>query len=200
MNTAPELTPPWQLMLGLANSQDAPALEALIESIGPAEAFRALVHLTTNDREKILTTLTPAEAADLIEEIPDEHAADLIEQLPVEDAASIIAEMPSADQADVLSELNDKNVEAILAVMEPEVASDARQLISYSGDVAGGLMATQFISFDAQTSVGDAIDQMSELVNDEAVDDASIYVVSRSGKLRGSAILRQLFMTPLKTK
>ena len=200
MTSPADLTNPWEVMVDLAVSQDAEALESLVESIGPAEAFRALLRLTASDREKVLTTLSPEDAADLIEEIPDQHAADLIEQLPVENAASIIAEMPSADQADVLSELSSSDAQTILAAMEPEVASDAQQLIGYAGDVAGGLMSREFLSFHENATVSEIIDQFSDSSADESTGDTMIHVVSQNNKYMGATELRVLFTTPLTSR
>jgi len=83
----------WNSLRELADAGDSHKLEKFIESIGPSEAFRALLRLTAEERDKVLTTLAPKEAADLIEKIPYELAADLIEELPAEDAASIVNEM-----------------------------------------------------------------------------------------------------------
>jgi len=64
----------WEMLAKLADAGDAKGLESYVDHIGPSEAFRAILRLDPEKREKVLTTLSPEEAADLIEEIPDEHA------------------------------------------------------------------------------------------------------------------------------
>jgi magnesium transporter len=191
---------PWEELRELATTGDTVRIEAYLESLAPSEVVRAIFRLDAGSRERVLTTLSPAEAADLIEEIPDEHAADMIEQLEASDAAAILSEMQSDDQADVLGEMDDDDAEAILAEMEPEEAEDARRLLSYGDDVAGGLMMTEFLSFTEHTTIGDAIKEMSRLAETNGdYHRQDIYVVSSWGRLVGVAEVSTLVLTPSST-
>lgn len=186
---------PWEQMQALAQAGNVRGLEAFLDSIGPNEAFRALLRLEPDARERVLTTLSPDEAADLIEEIPDEHAADLIEELPVKEAASILNEMESDEQADVLSQIDPAKSEAILARMAPEEAADARRLMPYPRDVAGGLMMTEYLSYPEDRLVGDVIDDLSRRAEEEQRRDVHAYVVSATGRLIGQLDLRDLVLS-----
>lgn len=75
MTTGTDLQP-WERLEALARAGDAPGLEACLNQIGPGETFRAPLRLDPEQRERMLTTLSPDEAADLIEDIQDEHAAE----------------------------------------------------------------------------------------------------------------------------
>ena len=193
----------WEMLAGLAATGDVKALEAYVDSIGPSEAFRALLRLGPEDREKVLTTLSPEEAADLIEEIPDEHASDLIERLPAKQAASILSEMDVDDQVDVIGDMHAEDAEAILAEMAPEDAAHVRRLIRYDPEVAGGLMSTDYLAYKESVLVGDVIDDLAKRADerDESEHDAHVYAVSTSGKLIGVLDLRDLVLarrtTPL---
>ena len=173
----------WELLAKLAAAGDTKTLEAYVDSIGPSEAFRALLRLEPEDREKVLTTLSPEEAADLIEEIPDEHASDLIERLPAKQAASILSEMDVDDQVDVIADMHDDDAEAILAEMTPEDAAHVRRLIRYDPDVAGGLMSTDYLAYGESVLVGDVINDLSKRAEEreEPEHDAHVYVVSITG-------------------
>ncbi len=188
---------PWEQMQALAEAGNVRGLEALLDSIGPSEAFRALLRLEPEARERVLTTLSPDEAADLMQEIPDEHAADLIEELPVKEAASILNEMESDEQADVLAQIEPAKSEAILATMAPEEAADARRLLPYQRDVAGGLMMTEYLSYPEEKLVGDVIDDLSRRAEQEDEDrrDVHAYVVSATGRLIGQLDLRDLVLS-----
>ena len=73
MNTATNVeAQPWEKLVELAELGNTDRLEQYIESIGPSESFRALLRLEVDQRERVLTTLSPQEAADLMEEIPEE--------------------------------------------------------------------------------------------------------------------------------
>jgi magnesium transporter len=187
-------TPTWEQLDALAQEGDAKGLEAYVESIGPSETFRALLHLAPESRERVLTTLSPEEAADLIEEIPEEHAADLIEDLEAKDAASIVSEMESDDQVDVLANLDPQDAEAILARMSPEEAADARKRLPYPRDVAGGLMVTEYLSYADTATVRDVIENLNQRTEEGMSDDLHAYVVSAAGGFIGALDLRDLVL------
>lgn len=199
MSTETELHP-WERLDALALAGDARGLESYLDTIGPSEAFRALLRLEPESRERVLTTLSPSDAAELIEEIPEEHAADLIEDLDAEDAASIVSEMESDDKADVLANLDPADAEAILAEMEPEDAADARRLMPYARDVAGGLMVTEFLSFAESATARDVIEDLHRHAEESESDDLHAYVVSGTGRLIGTLNLRDLVLARRDTR
>jgi len=190
----------WEQMQALAQEGNVRGLETYLDTIGPSEAFRALLRLEPDARERVLTTLSPDEAADLIEEIPDEHAADLIEELPVGQAASILNEMESDDQADVLAQIDPERSEAILARMAPEEAADVRRLLRYPRDVAGGLMMTEYLSYPESQRVSDVVDDLGRRAEEGLHQDVHAYVISASGSLIGQLDLRDLVLARRSTQ
>jgi len=184
----------WERLEALAQPGNAKALEAYVESIGPSEAFRALLRLEPDARERVLTTLSPADAADLIEEIPEEHAADMLENLSVDEAASIVSEMESDEQADVLANLDPEDAEAIIARMPPDEARDARLLLPFPRDVAGGLMVTEYLSYPESSTVKDVIEDINQRAEEGLSDDLHAYVTSPAGLLIGALDLRDLVL------
>lgn len=188
-------TQPWKDLRSLATADDTDGLRALIDTLSPSEALRAIFRLDPADRQLVLTTLSPEEAADLIDEMPDEHAADLIEQLPVEDAAAILNEMDSDDQADVLGEMKSEDADAILAEMAPEEAKDARRLMKYEDDEVGGLMMTEVFAYEEDVTVADVLEGLSaagEISDQPQIRD--IYVISRWKRLIGVVRLSEIVM------
>ncbi len=193
---------PWDKLKELSHSGKSDALEAFVDSLGTREAIRAIFRLDARERDVVLRALSPAEAADLIEEMPDEHAADLIERLPAAEAAAIVTELRSDDRADVLGDMDEENAAAILEALEPEHAEEARRLVGYADDVAGGLMVTEYLSFEEGTTVQAAIEKLAafpDLADEAAAQQA--YVVSSLGVLIGEVALGDLVVakrpTPL---
>jgi len=188
---------PWERLRTLTEASDSHGLQQFIEMLGPSEAMRAMFRLGAEEQERVLTTLAPAEAAALIEDIPDEHAADMIERLDAGDAAAILNEMDSNDQADVLGEMDHDDAEAILAKMEPEEAEDARRLLNYADNVAGGLMITEFLSYSGTTTAEEVIDELRKRAeSDDQPHTQSIYVTTSWGSLVGVVALGDLVLTP----
>tara|TARA_B100001123_G_scaffold226926_1_gene255357 strand:+ start:1545 stop:2621 length:1077 start_codon:yes stop_codon:yes gene_type:complete len=188
---------PWEELRRLSKSGQNDALETYIETLGTREAIRAIFRLDADERDEVLKTLSPAEAADLIEEIPDEHAADLIERLPVIDAAAIVTELRSDDRADVLGDMEEQYAAAILDVLEPDEAAETRHLVGYADDVAGGLMVTEYLAFEEGVSVQQAIEKLATIPHlaDEAATQKA-YIVSSLGVLLGEVSLSELVAAP----
>ncbi len=186
---------PWKTLAYYAEAGERSELEAFVVAIGPSETFRALLRLDPAKRELVLTTLSPTEAAEIMEEIPGEHAADFMEQLSASDAASIVDAMESAEQADLLSGMSQAEAEAILAQMDPQRAADARELIRYPPDVAGGLMVTEFLAFRETAPVRAVLDALSDWVEARPDEEAHVYVVSDAGILIGGLDLRSLVLS-----
>ena len=186
---------PWTTLRHYAESGERRELEAFVEAIGPSEAFRALLRLDPAERELVLTTLSPTEAAEFMEEIPREHAADMIEKLAASDAATIVSQMESAEQADVLADMDKDDAEAILAEMSPASAADARDLIRYPRDVAGGLMVTEYLAYPETAAVRDVLDGLSDWVEKRPEESTHVYVVSPSGSLIGDIDFQALVLS-----
>lgn len=191
---------PWENLRDLAAANDMEGLKGFVDSLSPSEAVHAIFRLNSEDRQLVLTRLSPEEAADLIEDIPDEHAADLIERMPAEQAAAILNEMDSDDQADVLGEMSEHDAEAILAEMEPDEAKDARRLMQYDDDEAGGLMMTEVFAFEEDVTVGEVLEGLREYgENDDNPQIREIYVISRWKRLIGVVRLSDIVMSRRQT-
>ena len=119
---------------------DPGAIDGYLATLSGADVVRTMFRLAEDERQAVLRSLAPETAAEFIEDVPDEVAADLIEGLPVADAASIVTALPGHERADVLAEVDDDDLEAILDALTPETAADARELMSYPPESAGGLM------------------------------------------------------------
>jgi magnesium transporter len=106
-------------------------------------------------------------------------------------------EVDSDARADIFAVLNDDDREAILRQMSPDEAQDARALLAYPPNTAGGLMITEYLSYNARLSVEDVLKDMRE--NAERYSDYAVqyvYVTADDGKLEGVIRLRDLVMMP----
>ncbi len=191
-----EAIQPWDKITELLHQKNRQLLEDYIESISSRELVRALSHMGTEEQTQLLSSLSPDYSAYLLEEIPEAHASKLIRKLPVAEAATILNEMQSSEQADLLAALSEVNAEAILAEMKPEEAEDARMLLSYEPDEAGGLMITEYLAFKTNDTVKDVIADMTE--NSDTYSDYNVqylYVVDKDEKLEGVLRMRDLLLS-----
>jgi len=177
----------------LAKNASADEVEAYLDALEPAELVRAIYRLNPDEQRFLLIAVSPEKAAELIEELPDTHAADLIDDLPAQEAAAIVEEMASDERADLLAEMEQREAEAILEHLDEEDAEEARRLISYPPDTAGGLMMTEFAVYPMNATVREVVDDITRREADYSFLTVHyIYVVVRKYTLKGVLRLRDM--------
>ena len=185
----------WERLRELCASGDRVGLEEYIATLPSGEMARALSRLDVAERTTFFGLIEPAGAANIIEELPDEQGAAVLRELDPADAAAIVDEIDSDERADVLSELRDHEVDAILTQMDAGEAQEARQLMGYDPDTAGGLMITEFLRYYENQTVSDVLDDMRG--NAEKYAEYSVqylYVVSPEDQLVGVVPLRGIVL------
>jgi len=174
-------------------SADESRVAQLVENMSSQETLRQMSLLHEDDRDQLLTMLTPEAAAELIEEAPAEMAVAMIEGLDSIVAARIMEELNSDIQADIVQEMEPDSAEALLSEMAPDDVEDVRKLSQYDADTAGGLMELDAFAFGLDDTVGTILKRM--ISSDDEFDrhrGQHPYVVDREGKLLGVISLRNL--------
>jgi len=192
---------PWHFLEDLLERGDLQGLQDEIGALGVRETARAMSRLDHETNRRILTGLDAAFAAGLLEEMVAVQAGELLGHLPPEKAAPILEAMKSAAAADVMGELPAEMAEAVLRSLSPEKAREARRLARYAGDVAGGIMITEYLAFPVSWSVRQVIEALRD--DSEKYATYSIqytYVLDEAGKLVGVLPLRDMLLTPGKTE
>jgi magnesium transporter len=189
-----EVADTWDQVRSLI-SEGAPAdvIEAYLDSLEPADLLRAVFHLKPDEQRALLGAVSPDRAAELIEDLPDAHAADLIDDMPAHEAAAIVEEMASDHRADVLGEMAKEESDAILEHLEEEDAEEARRLISYPVDTAGGLMMTEFAAYPMSATVREVVEDLTGREGDYTFLTVHyVYVVIKKHRLKGVLRLRDM--------
>ncbi|MDE0192166.1 MAG: CBS domain-containing protein, partial [Gammaproteobacteria bacterium] len=190
-----ELEPAERLKTLVADDPDA--IDRYLATLSGADVVRAMFRLESEERHAILVAVEPETAAEFIEDVPDEVAADLIEALPVAEAASIVTALPSHEQADVLAEVEDEDMHRILGAMAPESAREARELLSYPPESAGGLMVRQYLAFGPSATAREVLEELTSGARDLSRCLLQYaYVVESDGLLAGVVRTRNLVAAP----
>jgi magnesium transporter len=185
----------WKNLERLIEQADPKAIEAFLSELPIGETARTLARLDEEMRARLLAAISPIKGADLVEELPSVQAVEIIDDLEPETAAEIIGELPSDEQADILGDLDVDAAAAILDEMEPAAASDARVLTQFADDVAGGLMATEFVAIPRNLTVSKVIEHIrakADTISDLVVQ--YLYVTDRAQRLVGVLPLRSLLL------
>ncbi len=137
--------------------------------------------LSESDREKLVGLLPPESAAALLKGMVEAQAIDILDGIDPGTAASILRELDSDTAADFLGELESSEAEAILEEMEPKESADARVLLTFDEDTAGGLMKTEYLAYSYDSTVGDIVEDLR--LNAETYSDFDVqyaYLVDES--------------------
>lgn len=188
---------PWKKLRQGIEAGDIESVEVLLEQWSGSEKALAVSRLDDDLNARLLTLVSAETAAELMEDLSDEQAADLIDDIPAHSAAAIVDEMDSDDQADVLSRLEQDEAEAILEKMDPEEAEDARRLLQYSADSAGGMMITEHLAYIDTLTVDDVFADLRH--NREKYADYEVtylYTTDKQGRLRSVLRMRHLMLAP----
>jgi magnesium transporter len=177
---------PWDVLREYLASHDSEGLNSFLAGLSGEDSLRAFMRLSSDEQQTVLQRISPEAAADVFEQIPDEPAAGLLEDMNPQVAASILSEMSSHSQADVLGELEPEDLEEILGYMDERDAVDARQLMAYDNDVAGGLMMTEYFSYPRMYRAGSVLADLQRREDEYELNNVLyIYVTDRSRQLLG---------------
>ena len=184
--TGKELARPWEALHDLVAAGETEQLTLFLHSLSAAQTALAISRLGQDDKGRLFLLLGPEESAELIEDISDDQAADLMEELPPEYAAAILEELNRDHQVDVLGEIDDVRAEAILDEMDREDADEARHLLEYDEDCAGGIMISEFLAYARDKTISEVLENLE--ANREAYADYNVqylYVVDEERRLVG---------------
>lgn len=165
----------------------------------PADIAEIMDQLSVNESIALLNALDEESAADTLEETSQERQLSVIEGIGAGRAADILEEMSPDDAADLLGDLPVERAEEILELMEPEESEDVRELLGYPEDTAGGIMTTEFVAVNEESTAQQAVDEIRKVSKDvETI--YYIYVTSKGDNLVGVASLREILLAPPEQK
>ena len=196
-----DLAPPWERLSGLIAEENGDALIKFVDKLSPSETARVISRLTEQEQQRLFILLSPKDAADVIEDIPEIQAADLMEGMSLEQAAAIMEELQSDHLVDVLGEMDEDVGQAVLEKMGLEDAAEARVLLGYAPDCAGGLMISEFLAYRTDDTIQDVLDDLQS--KQRAYMDYHVqylYVVDREEKLAGVLRMHDLLFPSRTTR
>ncbi|MBT4411532.1 MAG: magnesium transporter, partial [Bacteroidetes bacterium] len=140
-------------------------------------------------------------AADVLVEIEEDDRERLLKALPSEDIAQkYLDNMDSDDAADVLADMSEQRQEEVLSKMDDmDQAGDIVDLLNYSEDSAGGIMAKEYIVVKENWTVDECIKEIRRLV-EEVEEVFYVYVLNDDEVLQGILSLKTLLISPANRK
>ena len=179
---------------------DTVKLQKLIDDLHVADIADILEDLSISDAQFLYKFIAEEKSAEIIVELDDDLREDLLAQLtPKEIAEEVIDNLETDDAADVIGELPEKKkIEVLSHIGDQEHASDISDLLNYSEDTAGGLMAKELIKVNENWNSLQCLREMRKQAK-YVKKVHTIYVVNNKNILLGTLSLRRLLLTETQT-
>lgn len=158
---------------------------ALLEDLEPAELSRLFTILGDDTLAILLARLDDRDAAHILTRMSAAQAADVLEQIRPDDATDIFAEVQQSNPA---------AAGTILIEMDPDEASELRDLMAYDPETAGGIMTPAFVAVFPDLRADETVVALRQ-VAEEAETVNYVYVVDRAETLLGVLSLHSLVLS-----
>lgn len=180
----------------LLDRGDDEVLRAFLADLHSADVADCLEQVEPEERSRLFFLLPPRTTAEAIVLLEEAVRSDVLEDLTDREVSDVLKELPADDAVDVLDELDDEKADKVVEHLPPEQKAVVEPLRKYDEDTAGGIMNTDFISVPVTATVGDAIDRIRRLTEEQRLDIYYIYCVDQDGKLTGVVPPMRLIASP----
>lgn len=160
-----------------------------LNHLHPSEIADILEDAGTKERLGIVAALDTKKAARAIEEANSQTQISILEELPALTFKDLLNKIHTSELADVFQYLNPLKIQEIQKALATEKAQKVRKLLTYSDDVAGGLMHPHFFAVDADKSVK----EITRLITLHTDPPETIIVTNGNTRLVGIVYTKNLF-------
>lgn len=178
---------------------DTQAALALISTLRPADAADVVEALPDVHLAVIFGSWAPDEAAEILEELDPDRRSALAERIPPGRLADVLDAMPPDEAADFLQRIDPEHRAVIIGRMEREEASDVAELLDFPEDSAGRRMSQDFFAVGLEETADEVIAKIREVPEDIELI-YYVYVLGGSEQLRGVVSLRDLIVSSPDTR
>ncbi len=163
----------------------------------PGEAAIALERLRAGEVAGFLERQDATLAADVLRRLRGDLATEVIEGLKEPAASRILSALEPALAAALMARLGEQARRARLATLEPALATELTELLTYPPGVAGGIMDPRVTTFRPDTSAREALARIRALRNKTIHD---VFLVDDQGRLAGSVGIQDLALAEAGTR
>jgi magnesium transporter len=163
----------------------------------PDEVARYLDTRTSAETAALIAGALPLTTALILERMNPRVAAEAVLKLPGDGARNVIAAMNPARAAAVVVSIPAGERDTLLTQLDPKIANEIREILSYPSDTAGALMDPRITAFGENITVDEALRKMRTFKEKEL---GAIYLQSENGRLAGAVPLGEIATATPDTK
>ncbi len=168
-------------------------LNIILKELHSADIAELFIYFEEDELTKLFRLLDPQIASDVLPEMDDASTDEVLEELSAKELSLIVHKMPSDEATDIIGDLPSEKAEKVLELIEDEDEAEVRTLLKYDEETAGGIMALELAVINQNDTVGEAIEHLREIVEEEKI--YYIYVIDDEKKLVGVLPMFHLVIT-----
>jgi magnesium transporter len=171
------------------------SIAAALVGLHPADVADALERADLDGElvARVLAELEIELAADVVTDLEEDTVEDVLEVMEPPKIAALTSELESDDAADFVGMLDDRKKADVLSRLDTEDREAVEDLLQYTGESAGGIMASEMVYVVSGASVDDAI-ALIRAAADEVEEIHNVYITDRAGNLEGVLPLGTLLL------
>ena len=180
-------------VLEMLENREFKELKDELENMHPVDVAEMLEEMDDKKMILVFRLLLKDEAAETFTEMNSDTREVLLNALTDSEIKEVMDEMYLDDAADVLEEMPANVVDRLLMMTDEETRKQINTLLNYPDDSAGSIMNVEYIAFNKEMTVEDAILKIRQVgLNRETI--YTCYVLEKR-KLIGAVSLKELLTT-----
>lgn len=179
--------------VGAVGDGDKPFLWRTVKELHPADVADLLEHLPPEAFRKAIHLLGKELPAEAVAELSDTARLDALNELTDAAVTAMIGHLDSDDASFLLSDLEDDRRGRILNKVSATDRAAIESALAFDEESAGRLMQRAFVAAPVFWTVGQAIDHMRTVAEDDLPETFfEIYIVDPAFRLQGSVPVSRL--------
>ena len=181
-------------------SKNATVVIDLVEDLHPVDIAEILDSVSSEEAQFIYRQLDTKISSTVLVELEEDVREKFLASLSAKEIAVQLESIDSDDAVDIIQDLPDYRKQRVISQLEDlELAEDIAELLIYDEDVAGGLMAKEYIVTNINWTVEQSLFKLREQAEDTNYV-YTIYVVDDENKLLGTLSLKSFLYAKNTTK
>ncbi|MCD6353136.1 MAG: magnesium transporter [Proteobacteria bacterium] len=166
----------------------------LLSTLHPADIANLIDALEDEKKKKLFRLLDVQTASDVISEIDNISRELILKDIPNDLLTKIVDDMESDDATDLIADLPEEKASKILAQIGKKDSEEVQKLLKYSEDTAGGIMQAELISVNQDIKVNEALAHIR--IQAKKVENLqNIFVTTNDTQLAGVVSLKNLILS-----
>ena len=168
-------------------------LISLIAPLHPADQADMVERLNQAQRHRFTLMMRRHLDAQMLTYLPEDILEEVVSVYGVDGLAQALPELDSDDAVDILEDLEDEELAEVLAAMPVGERLIAEEALSYPEHCAGRMMQREVVVCPSHWTVGQSIDYLRGLSDDELPDDFYvIIIIDPARRVKGQVRLGRL--------